>query len=84
MSNGPWVQIRPSPTHLWDWDDPNLRAQLVVGTILETHDCGYIEVTEITPEGIIDSFDTPQLWTWSVLKGMECLIIEQPPERADD
>ena len=35
-------------------------------------------------EAIIDRFDTPQLWTWSVLKGMECLIVEQPPERADD
>ncbi len=86
MSDGPRVQIGPG-RHWWDWDDPSLRAELVVGTILETYDCAYIKVKEITPEGIIQDggiLEGPHLWTWSQLKGLECLIVEQPPERADD
>ncbi len=84
MGSGCWVQIGPAPTHLWDWDDPDLRAELVVGTILDTYDCAYVKVSEITPEGIMDSFTPPQFWPWSRLQVMECIIFKQPPERADD
>ncbi len=59
----------------WSWSRPALRAQLRVGTVLETYDCGYIRVDAITDEGIVSCGSQ---WSWAELTRLECIIYEQP------
>lgn len=69
----------------WDWDSPELRTKLKLGMILETYDCGYLEVQGITEEGILSrSFNLdaedhePSLWTWEAMKRIQMTIYEGP------
>lgn len=66
------------------WID-KIRPQLVVGTVLETYDCGYIRVDELVDEGVIaPTFIDPRyLWTWKDLFRLSCIIYEQPATGAD-
>jgi len=68
-----------NPTYLWA-TDLELRARLRVGTVLETHDCGYLRADAITPEGVIcPGLDSPgYLWTWDALQMLECTIYSKP------
>ena len=68
------------PGHLRAWHDPESRAQLRPGVILETYDCGYILVMEVRPDGVIQGnaatpSSTPagheHLWTWNALERLE-------------
>lgn len=77
----PWTQVGPSAFHKWDWSRPELRAELRVGTVLESHDCAYIVVLGVTPEGVISqTFRKGEdvLWTWQELTRSGYLIYEQP------
>jgi hypothetical protein len=69
-----------SPDNEYDWENPDRRALLRVGTVLETYDCGYIRVEQIVPEGVVSrGVRTPRrLWTWKALKKLECIIYHQP------
>lgn len=78
----PWMQIGPKPAEPWAWDRPELRPQLRIGMVLETYDCGYIRVEEITPDGVVSR--TPDsdrhLWTWADLQRLECTVVEEGEE----
>lgn len=75
----PWAKVGPDRSYLWNWDDENLQKSLKVGMILETYDCGYIRVDEITPEGIVqrESVVGEYTWTWDRLKALECIIYSE-------
>ncbi len=77
-----WIQFGPKPTEQWAWGSPELRQQLRVGTILETYDCGYIRVEEITPDGVVSRTlnSDRHLWTWADLQRLECTFYEESEE----
>jgi hypothetical protein len=70
--------VRPE----WNWSDPALRAQLRIGTVLETDDFGYIRVIDVTADGVVSlggSFPR-HLWKWDELTQLKCTIHVQPDE----
>jgi hypothetical protein len=75
----------PAPTvRSSDWDNPELRAKLRVGTVLETYDFGYISVVEVTPDGVIGRtvVEPGSLWTWGALSSYGCTIYSQPGDES--
>lgn len=77
-----WIQFSPKPTRQWAWDRPEFRQQLRIGTVLETYDCGYIRVEEITPDGVVSRAPSSDrhLWTWADLQRLECTVYEESEE----
>jgi hypothetical protein len=75
----PWIQFGPEPTGQWAWDRPEFRQQLRIGTVLETYDCGYIRVEEITPDGVVARAPSSDrhLWTWADLQRLECTVYDE-------
>lgn len=64
----------------WDWDNVALRAQLRIGTVLESDDFAYISVLEIAPNGVVSRglISRRQSWSWTTLKRGEFRIYSQP------
>lgn len=62
-----------------DWSLASARDRLRVGDILETYDCGYIAVKEITADGVIQGNTATgfaeHFWTWERLNFYSCCII---------
>lgn len=66
----------------WNWDRPELRAELRRGTVLETYDCGYIHVEEVTGDGVVsrEVFAPHFLWRWDALTRLKCTVYSQPAD----
>ncbi len=67
---------------LWAEHGQAFRDALRPGTVLETHDCGYITVNSITADGVLADtiYERDHLWTWAALLHYECLLYYQPKE----
>jgi hypothetical protein len=59
-----------------DWENPEARSELRLGDIVETDDCAYLGVREITEDGI--RCQSGHLWSWSRLNSRQArLMLEE-------
>lgn len=78
----PWFTTKDYDPSKWDWSRPELRGQLRVGTVLESHDCSYVIVGSVTDEGVKDSVNRG-FWPWSSLRSHGFMIYRQPDSTPD-